>query len=813
MKGPLIGIMATVLAGLALTVGGRDADAQAPTVLVANGLASSGAAHRVCASCYRESSWKENDGESWAYAQALTTGPGGATLHSVDMKMRLRTDEAQTPSLQLRKGSPKGMLVATLNGQTFSRTSSTRVRKFTAPPGTELEPMTTYFIVVRDSEIIVITTGTIGQRAPAIGWAISGQLLESYGGRGYGGGWGTRGLSLHLTVWGSQTEEQRAAGRVPEPRWTCDSNGDGTADRNDAAAIGIVGGAGAFENASRRIEEGNDNIVLEIAKTSPATDECWAEPDTPWVATLRLTQTSTGVLTPRVAESQLVERRIEIHRDQRTVTVTLELEDNEIPQGETVIEAQLVRHAETHEQLAIHNAKRRFTARACGETGAVCVDGRPLAGAASATIPGAPLTATLTHMPGEGDVAGEHTGSGTFEVRLAFNTEPDVSYITVRDTMFDVTGGTITGARRVTPPHDQHFDIVVKPNGNGAVSLSLASPLPACGAMGAVCTESGRMIEGTVSATVLGPVALSVADATVREGPGAKLAFVVSLDRAQDAAVTVDYATGDGEAKAGTDYVAASGTVTFAANATSKTVEVEVLADEVDEGSETMTLTLANASGARIADGEATGTIENTGHIPKAWITRFGRTVADQVLDAVDARLRAARTAGASVSLAGQRIGGAAPQAASQTIGQANGMSGANAAGTPGGTAGPGSKPASLLGAAAEGEEAARLRTLSDWLSGEMAEDDRSRGWSRTLTGPQVLMGSSFSLAAETDGGGFAALWGRMAQSRFAGREDALSLDGDVTTGLLGADYAWDRWTTGLVISHESSARARPTES
>ena len=63
-------------------------------------------------------------------------------------------------------------------------------------------------------------------------------------------------------------------------------------------------------------------------------------------------------------------------------------------------------------------------------------------------------------------------------------------------------------------------------------------------------------------------------------------------------------------------------------------------------------------------------------------------------------------------------------------------------------------------------------------------------------------MGSSFSLAAQTDGGGFAALWGRMAQTRFAGREDALSLDGDVTTGLLGADYAWDRWTTGLVVSH-----------
>ena len=61
--------------------------------------------------------------------------------------------------------------------------------------------------------------------------------------------------------------------------------------------------------------------------------------------------------------------------------------------------------------------------RACGETGAVCIDGRALAGPASATIPGRALTATLTHMPNEGNVKGEHKGSGTFEVRLAFNTE------------------------------------------------------------------------------------------------------------------------------------------------------------------------------------------------------------------------------------------------------------------------------------------------------------------------------------------------------------------------------------------------------
>ena len=187
-----------------------------------------------------------------------------------------------------------------------------------------------------------------------------------------------------------------------------------------------------------------------------------------------------------------------------------------------------------------------------------------------------------------------------------------------------------------------------------------------------------------------------------------------------------------------------------------------------------------------IVVGVAAGTITITDAIPKAWIARFGRTVADQALDAVDARLRVARTAGMSVSLGGQQIGGAAPKA------EADEESGATSDG----------KSASLFGAtAADAEDMARLKALSDWLSQETAEDDQSSSWSRTMTGRELLMGSSFSLAAQTDGGGFVALWSLMAQTSFAGREGSLSLDGDATTGLLGTDYAWGRWTTGLVVS------------
>ena len=423
--------------------------------------------------------------------------------------------------------------------------------------------------------------------------------------------------------------------------------------------------------------------------------------------------------------------------------------------------------------------------RACGAANAVCADGRPLARAARATVPVAPLTATLSGMPDE------HDGTNPFTFRVSFSAAPEVSYTTVRDTMFAVAGGGITGARRLVAGSNRSFAVTVQPAGDAAVTLALAA-LPACGESGAVCTAGGRSLRGPLNATVPGPVAISVADASVREGADAVLSFAVTLDRGRHAPVTVDYATADGTATAGEDYRAASGTLAFAAGETEKTVPVAVLDDAHDEGSETMTLRLSNPSGARIADGEATGTIENSDAIPKAWIARFGRTVADQVLDAVDARLRAARTAGASVSLAGQRIGGAAANADGKAA--ADKKSGAASDGT----------SASLFGgtAAEDAEDTARLKALSDWLKQETAEDERPNGRSRSLTARQVALGSSFSVAAETDGGGFAALWGRMAQTRFAGREDALSLDGDVTTGLLGADYASGRWTTGLVISH-----------
>jgi hypothetical protein len=64
--------------------------------------------------------------------------------------------------------------------------------------------------------------------------------------------------------------------------------------------------------------------------------------------------------------------------------------------------------------------------------------------------------------------------------------------------------------------------------------------------------------------------------------------------------ITVQYGTADGTGKAGTDYQSRSGTLTFAANETSKTFTVPVLNNTGSSANKSVLLTLSNASGAAL---------------------------------------------------------------------------------------------------------------------------------------------------------------------------------------------------------------------
>ena len=283
---------------------------------------------------------------------------------------------------------------------------------------------------------------------------------------------------------------------------------------------------------------------------------------------------------------------------------------------------------------------------------------------------------------------------------------------------------------------------------------------------------------------------LSVSDASAEEAEGASLNFTVTLSQALSEMVTVNYRTSDGTARAGSDYRATSGWLYFGPGQTEKTVTVPVLDDELDEGSETLTLTVWNRSPQHmsVADPIGTGTISNTDRMPTAWIARFGRTVGEQVLDAVDARMRANPAPGGEARLAGQRIGLGPPFEAG-----------------PGGdeTSGRSRTWEWEVGAPrAARDPADRQNGGADPARQSFASRPRSPGYGQTAAERDLLPGSSFSLTAETDGRGFVSIWGRGAVTRFSGREGDLALDGDVATGLLGADWTRGRWTTGLMVSH-----------
>jgi len=104
----------------------------------------------------------------------------------------------------------------------------------------------------------------------------------------------------------------------------------------------------------------------------------------------------------------------------------------------------------------------------------------------------------------------------------------------------------------------------------------------------------------------------------VTEGTGGTTSavFTVHLSDTTEHVVTVNYATSPGTATAGSDYTTTSGVLTFPVGTTTRTVTVPVATDALDEANETFFVNLSGASGATIADAQATGTINDDDPLP-----------------------------------------------------------------------------------------------------------------------------------------------------------------------------------------------------
>ena len=407
---------------------------------------------------------------------------------------------------------------------------------------------------------------------------------------------------------------------------------------------------------------------------------------------------------------------------------------------------------------------------ACGETGALCTsDSRRFETAISTVIDGPDedeeeqttvtgLTAAFEGMPST------HNGSTAFTFKVRFSEElTSYSYATLRDHSVRVTqGGTTTGAssvRRMVSGKNDYWEVTVTPASAADISIALG-PTTDCSATGAMCTGTGDnrvALTSALTASVEGPPELSIADATVEEAANATVDFEVTLSKAAPGTVTVAYATSDGTAVNGSDYTAKSGTLTFNPGELSKTISVTVLEDGTDEESETFTMTLSSPTGgALLSDATATGTITNTDPMPKAWLTRFGRTVASQAVDAIGARMDG--DARSHLQVGGMSLNGA--------------------------------------GERVKEEEGLRKTGLE-----ELAWRDRNRD-AGSMTASELLLGSAFQLSTGSENGTPAwTAWGRFSTSGFEAEVDGVKMDGDVTSGFLGADISRDQWLGGLALS------------
>jgi probable HAF family extracellular repeat protein len=151
------------------------------------------------------------------------------------------------------------------------------------------------------------------------------------------------------------------------------------------------------------------------------------------------------------------------------------------------------------------------------------------------------------------------------------------------------------------------------PAGSG-LHLAYATGINNAGQIVGVAYDS----RATYHAFLLTPVAsgtpvVSINDVSKNEGDSGttQYTFTVNLSPASASAVTVNFATANGSAKAGEDYDARSGVVTFNAGETSRTLAVNVRGDRKKEAQEVFYVNLSGASGAFVAVSQGTGVVRN----------------------------------------------------------------------------------------------------------------------------------------------------------------------------------------------------------
>jgi uncharacterized repeat protein (TIGR01451 family) len=167
-------------------------------------------------------------------------------------------------------------------------------------------------------------------------------------------------------------------------------------------------------------------------------------------------------------------------------------------------------------------------------------------------------------------------------------------------------------------------DLGVVPGGTNATITIVVVPSTAGTTLTNKATVSRAEVDaylGNNSATLLTPVAfpaVSIADSSCLEGNvgTTNMSFAVTLAGPSPQTLTVNYATADGTAVAGKDYVSVSNVLTFASGTTNKTVTVAVIGNTIPEPNKTFFVNLSNPTNGVLGRSQAVGTIINDDGLP-----------------------------------------------------------------------------------------------------------------------------------------------------------------------------------------------------
>ncbi len=183
------------------------------------------------------------------------------------------------------------------------------------------------------------------------------------------------------------------------------------------------------------------------------------------------------------------------------------------------------------------------------------------------------------------------------------------------------TGGTVTINIGTLAPSDSvtiTFQVVVDNPYSGGPNVSNQGTVSGSNFSNVLTDDPDVAGANNPTLTPINSIDIRVQDAKVAEPASPNtvdMVFTVSLSQPAGGPVSVNFATTDGSATAGTcgnpgaDYVSTSGTVNFAAGQQVKTINVPVCSDAVVEGDETFTVGLNTPVGGNIIDNTATGTI------------------------------------------------------------------------------------------------------------------------------------------------------------------------------------------------------------